>query len=91
MENERIEFISLPSRPMKDIIIDETVTAENLKSYIDIQISKIPADSIVRILFSKSADKQLKTFFTSSFMKSIIPPKMNFQFGSGIFNYSKKD
>ncbi len=88
---KELNFINLPARPMKDLIIDETTTAENLKAYVDSKISEMPADSIVRILFSKTADKGLKNLFTSSLLKNIIPPTMNYQFGSGIFDFYRKD
>jgi exonuclease SbcD len=81
-EIDRQDFIKLPARPMEDLYLDGTVSADNLADYVKERISVMANDSIVRLKCSPNLDPQVRRQVTSSFLREVMPATMNYQFSA---------
>ena len=79
---QRMKFIELSTRPMVDVILDGAVNSGNLEDFIWTEISKLRADSIVRLRCDNELDPAIKSLVTSQLLRRLMPETMNFQFGS---------
>ncbi len=81
------EFVTLPSRPMNEILIKSDVQSkEELIMFIKNEIKKISVDSIVRI---KAEEQAILYQINADFIREVFPKTMNVQL-SGL-NYFKKN
>jgi len=71
------DFHVLPTRPMKEIIIDQNIeTKEQLKNFLKSQIAKLDKDAIVRI---RCKNPDIIGFLKADFLREIFPETMNWQ------------
>ncbi|MFA8342502.1 MAG: exonuclease SbcCD subunit D [Rhodothermaceae bacterium] len=82
---KELNFIKLPTRPMVDIILDDSVNHENLEDVIRTETAKFPEDAIVRL---KVNNENLIPYLTAEFLKQIFPATMNYEL-SGVKYYKK--
>jgi exonuclease SbcD len=78
----QLEFIGLPARPMVDLHLDGTVTAENLADYIQSRITGVNPDSIIRLKCSQDTSLEVIGRVSGKFLREILPVTMNYQFSA---------
>ncbi len=83
------EFIPLSTRPMIDLVLDETINLENLESFVASQTESFPSDAIVRIKAVAGVSQAVRAAVTGEFLRSQFPDTMNIQFSSNFFDPSK--
>lgn len=79
---ERLNFIELPARPMVNLYLDGSVTADNLRDVIQGSISVMAEDAVVRFKCSPDLDPQVRKLMTGIFLRSVLPESMNYQFAA---------
>ncbi len=73
----RADFHLLPTRPMKDIIIDWKIKdKQQLENFLKSQIMEFDQDVIVRI---KCKNQNIISFLKADFLREIFPESMNWQ------------
>jgi DNA repair exonuclease SbcCD nuclease subunit len=86
---DRLDFRTLPTRPMFDIIIDGDVRAANVESYLRKRIAGFEKDAVVRIKCGDGIRVETRERLTSGFLRTVFPSTMNFQFSGRFFQNSK--
>lgn len=78
----RLDFITLPTRPMEDLYLDDSLTAENLDDFILAQTALMAPNSIIRLRCDPKLDPGIKSMLTSQYLRAILPRSMNYQFSA---------
>ncbi len=78
----KTDFIKLNARPMTDIMINNSITENELEGYLAEKFSSLHPESIVRIRTCNAIDRKIKSKLTSGFLRNIAPARINIQFGS---------
>ncbi|NIO02219.1 MAG: metallophosphoesterase [Candidatus Latescibacteria bacterium] len=81
----KLDFKTLPARPMVDLLLDASVSRSNLRFYIASRVGGFEKDAIVRIRSKGKLDDGIRSTLTTEFLRGIFPDTMNFQFSSGFF------
>lgn len=87
---EKIEFRSLPARPMVDLFLDGGVDAKNLSSFLAGRVAGLDKNAIVRIRSRSVVNAELAGALTAGFLRKIFPDTMNVQL-SADFRFAGKD
>lgn len=82
---KRLTFHSLPARPMIDIMLENKLKADKIEGYLHSCTLNIPQDAIVRINATETLDEEVLERMTASFLRSVLPSTMNYQFGKGFY------
>jgi len=86
----RLDFKRLPARPMIDLALDEKINKDNLRSYLKSEVSRMDANSIVRLRIKDGVKDDLSTALTAAFLREVFPDSMNYQLGFSIKRYNVK-
>ena len=81
----KFRFLRLPARPMTDINLSLVKDPLKIASEIKTRIQNLPQDTIIRFKPDTIPGTEFKSVFSSSFIRSILPSSMNFQFSREFF------
>jgi DNA repair exonuclease SbcCD nuclease subunit len=84
---KKSKFISLPTRPMQDIYIDEDLSISRSLSHIKKTIIQLDPNSIIRFKSHKPIRADLAKIFTINKLNQLIPASINFTFDSRFFQH----
>lgn len=86
--NIEYDFISLPTRPMIDLIFKDVIySSKDIIKEMNFKVSSLPKDSIVRIKFLHPGNINL---LNSILLEQIFPKTMNYQIAGLNFSNTKK-
>jgi exonuclease SbcD len=77
-----LKFIELPARPMADLVLKESITAEELADYLRSAAAGLDSQAIVRLRCDPGIDPEVKRLVTSRLLREVLPGTMNYQFSS---------
>ncbi|MFH1845067.1 MAG: DNA repair exonuclease [bacterium] len=84
-------FVSLPARPMVDLVLEARLTTANLARYIRSRIDQIDQGAIVRFRCADGLPPPVRGRLTGEFLRELLPDTMNYQFDSRFFRDRKGD
>ena len=87
---DQSDFKRLPSRPMRDIYLDENITEFTVESFLAAHIENMDNDAIVRIRSKGKPNNGLKDKMTSAFLRRVFPVSMNVQLGGEFRAFRKR-
>jgi len=74
-----INFHTLPTRSMQDVILDSRLGSSELVSHLQYRLARLDANAIVRLKWQGLPSRETQAVFSPSYLRSILPEGMNFQ------------
>jgi len=79
---EERTFLPLPARPMRDLYLDETLEAADLKSHVLSETAGLDPDAILRLRCRGQLKDEVRAQLTTGFLRDILPDSMIIRFSS---------
>jgi DNA repair protein SbcD/Mre11 len=84
-EIDYLKFHILPTRPMEDLLIEQNINIEVLKSYLFAKLSKYDKNAIIRLKCDPNLDQGIKAKITPKFLRETFSKSLNFQISADFF------
>jgi DNA repair exonuclease SbcCD nuclease subunit len=75
----KTEFHPLPTRPMQEIVLDSRASRAELVARLQCKLAELDKDAIIRLKWRGPPNAETEAVLTIPYLRSIIPPSMNFQ------------
>jgi len=82
-------FVSLPARPMVDLVLEARLTGDSLAGYISSRVAQLDHGAIVRFRGADGLSPPVRRRLTGEFLRELLPDTMNYQFDSRFFRDRK--
>ena len=72
-----IEWVSLPARPMVDVVLEPATEGAALEAELRLRLSMLPADAVVRVHFDGQWTERAQVLLSAAKLRGLAPPTMN--------------